>query len=79
MVQRAPRLAADLGNPMGASLILLAAFCSLTQLVKLDALIEAIRACVPSYRQQHVAGNIRTLESGWEALPSGAAPAWGDA
>lgn len=75
----ATRVAAEIGNPMGASLVLLAAFCSLTQLVKLDALIEAMRASVPSYRQQHIEGNARALRSGWDALPSGAAPAWGDA
>jgi Pyruvate/2-oxoacid:ferredoxin oxidoreductase gamma subunit len=34
----ATRVSGELGNPMGASLVLLAAFCSLTQLVKLDAL-----------------------------------------
>ena len=72
----ATRIAAELGNPMGASLVLLAAFCSLTQIVKLDALIEAMRASVPSYRQQHVESNVRALRTGWEILPSGSAPAW---
>jgi Pyruvate/2-oxoacid:ferredoxin oxidoreductase gamma subunit len=75
----ATRIAAELGNPMGASLVFLAAFCNLTQIVKLDALIEAMRASVPSYRQQHVESNAHALRSGWELLPSGAAPAWGDA
>lgn len=75
----ATRVAAELGNPMGASLVLLAAFCGLTQLVKLDALIEAMRAEVPPYRQQHVEGNARALRTGWDMLPSGAVPAWGDA
>ena len=68
-----------LQGPMGASLVFLAAFCNLTQLVKLDALIEAMRASVPSYRQQHVESNARALQSGWALLPSGAAPAWGEA
>jgi Pyruvate/2-oxoacid:ferredoxin oxidoreductase gamma subunit len=76
---QATRIAAELGNPMGASLVLLAAFCNLTQIVKLDALIEAMRASVPSYRQQHVEGNAKVLRAGWELLPSGAAPAWKDA
>jgi Pyruvate/2-oxoacid:ferredoxin oxidoreductase gamma subunit len=75
----ATRIAAELGNPMGASLVLLSAFCSATGLVKLDALIEAMRASVPAYRQQHVEGNVRALRSGWEAQPSNTAPAWGDA
>jgi 2-oxoglutarate ferredoxin oxidoreductase subunit gamma len=75
----ATRIAAELGNPMGASLVLLAAFASLTQLVKLDTLVEAMRASVPSYRQQHVEANARALRTGWEILPSGAAPAWGGA
>jgi Pyruvate/2-oxoacid:ferredoxin oxidoreductase gamma subunit len=75
----ATRVAAELGNPMGASLVLLSAFCSLTQMVKLDALVEAMRAEVPPYRQQHVEGNARALRAGWDILPSGAAPAWGAA
>jgi len=75
----ATRIASELGNPMGASLVLLAAFASATGLVKLDALMEAMRASVPSYRQQHVEGNARALAAGWELLPSGAAPAWGGA
>jgi Pyruvate/2-oxoacid:ferredoxin oxidoreductase gamma subunit len=75
----ATRTAAELGNPMGASLVLLAAFCNLTGIVKLDALIEGMRASVPSYRQQHVEGNTRVLRAGWDLLPCGAAPAWKDA
>jgi Pyruvate/2-oxoacid:ferredoxin oxidoreductase gamma subunit len=73
----ATRIAAELGNPMGASLVLLAAFCNLTAIVKLDALVEAMRAEVPSYRQQHVEGNARALAAGWDLLPSGSVPAWG--
>ncbi|MCJ7438856.1 MAG: hypothetical protein MUP97_13980, partial [Acidimicrobiia bacterium] len=48
----------------------------LTGLVGLDALVEAMRESVPSYRQQHVDANERTIRAGWEAVPAGAHPAW---
>jgi Pyruvate/2-oxoacid:ferredoxin oxidoreductase gamma subunit len=72
----ATEIAAKLGAVMSASMVLTGAFASLTGLVGLESLVEAMRASVPSYRQQHVELNAAALRAGWEALPSGKAPAW---
>lgn len=72
----ATKLAADLGNPMGASLVLIAAYANLTGLVALESLVDAMRQSVPAYRQQHVEANERTLREGFAALPENAVPAW---
>jgi len=74
----ATQIATDLGNALGASLVLLGAFVSLTRLLGLDSLIEAMRESIPSYRRQHVAANETALKVGFDALPAGRAPAWTD-
>jgi Pyruvate/2-oxoacid:ferredoxin oxidoreductase gamma subunit len=72
----ATELATELGNPLGGSMVMVGAYGALTGLVSVDALIEAMRASVPSYRQQHVAANERTIRAGWESVPAGTHPAW---
>jgi 2-oxoglutarate ferredoxin oxidoreductase subunit gamma len=72
----ATELAAELGNPLGGAMVMVGAYGGLTGLVSLEALVEAMRASVPPYRQQHVAANERTIRAGWEVVPSGAHPAW---
>jgi Pyruvate/2-oxoacid:ferredoxin oxidoreductase gamma subunit len=72
----ATRLAAELGNTMTASLVLLAAWTALRGFVTLDSLLAAMETCVPSYRQQHIEGNAAALRCGFAALPAGDAPAW---
>ena len=72
----ATALAAELGAPLSASLVALAGFASVTGLVGLDALVDAIRASLPPYRRQHAESNERALRAGFAALPRGAAPAW---
>ncbi len=72
----ATQIATDLGNALGASLVLLGAFASLTRLVGLDALLQAMRDSIPSYRRQHVGANETALERGFESLPPNGAPAW---
>ena len=58
-VHRVPAttVAADLGNPMGGAMVMLAAFCRITGLVALDALVEGMRSSIPPYRTQHIAAN----------------------
>ncbi len=73
------KLAAEAGNAMGASLVLLAALCGATGLVGLEALIAGMRDSVPSYRQQHLETNEAALRAGWAAAPEGCAQAWKDA
>jgi len=74
---RATEVAAELDNPLGGAMVMVGAYGGLTGLVGLDALVEAMRESVPSYRQQHVDANERTIRAGWEAVPAGAHPAWG--
>jgi Pyruvate/2-oxoacid:ferredoxin oxidoreductase gamma subunit len=75
----ATRLASELGNSLGASLVLVAAYANLTGLVSVESLVEAMRQSVPAYRRQHLEANERTLREGYLALPGGVAPTWGDA
>jgi Pyruvate/2-oxoacid:ferredoxin oxidoreductase gamma subunit len=72
----ATTVAADLGNPLGGSMVMLAAFCAATGLVERDALIEGMRASIPPYRTQHIEANERAIGAGWELLPVGEFPAW---
>ena len=46
------RIAADLGNGMAASLVLISAYAKLTGLVSLESLVKAMEQSVPSYRRQ---------------------------
>jgi len=72
----ATAVATEVGNSMAASMVILGAFCALTHLVPFDALVEAMRQSVPSYRTQHIATNERALRAGWDLLPPNAFPAW---
>jgi 2-oxoglutarate ferredoxin oxidoreductase subunit gamma len=72
----ATEIATELGAPLCASLVLIAAYAALTQLLQLASLVEGMHQSVPSYRRQHVTANERALAAGFDALPAGAAPAW---
>ena len=69
-------IAAGLGAPMSAGLVLLGAYAAVTGMVGLDALIAAMTRLVPPYRQQHIAKNEAALRSGHDAVPALAAPFW---
>lgn len=72
-------MATDLGNPMTASFLLLGAFVSLTGLVQMGSIMNAMRQLVPSYRAQHVVANERAIEAGAGAVPALGEPAWSTA
>jgi len=72
----ATKVATELGNAMGASMVMLGAYCALTAAVTCDALVEGMRASIPSYRTQHVEANERAIRTGWGLLPAGAFPFW---
>jgi 2-oxoglutarate ferredoxin oxidoreductase subunit gamma len=72
----ASEVAADLGAPLAASLVMLGAYGAITSIVGLAALIEGMRASIPSYRTQHIDANERAMRAGWELLPAGEVPAW---
>ena len=72
----ATRIATDLGAPLAASLVLVAAYAGLTSVVGIDALVEAMQGSVPSYRRQHLETNERALRAGYASVPRNAAPAF---
>jgi 2-oxoglutarate ferredoxin oxidoreductase subunit gamma len=74
----ATRVAGEVASAMAASLVLAAGFAGATGLVGLEALIAAMRQCVPSYRRQHVEANERALRAGFGLLEGGATAAWPD-
>src|SRR5687768_16646280 len=69
-------IAAGLGAPMSAGLVLLGAYAAVTGLVGLDALIAAMARLVPPYRSQHIAKNEAALRAGHDTVPALAAPVW---
>ncbi len=74
---QATRIALELGQPMAASMVLLGAFSGLTAIAGLEALVEAMRASVPSYRRQHLEINERALRTGFATMtPSASVAAW---
>jgi 2-oxoglutarate ferredoxin oxidoreductase subunit gamma len=72
----ATEVATELGAPLAASLVMLGAYASISAIVELASLVEAMRASIPSYRTQHIAANERALHAGWDLLPHGAVSAW---
>jgi Pyruvate/2-oxoacid:ferredoxin oxidoreductase gamma subunit len=78
MVLRVPatNVAADLGNPLGGSLVILAAYAAITGIVARDALVEGMRESIPPYRTQHIEANERAIDAGWDLLPANEHPAW---
>jgi Pyruvate/2-oxoacid:ferredoxin oxidoreductase gamma subunit len=73
-------LAAGLGLPMAASMVMAGAYAGVTGLVELDSVIAGMRESLPPYRQQHAAGNERAIRVGFDATEDNgsrlAAPAW---
>lgn len=72
----AQQIAADAGAPLGASLVLLGAYCTLTGLCSPESLVEAMKRLVPSYRTQHVAGNEAAIRAGAVVGEPLVVPAW---
>jgi Pyruvate/2-oxoacid:ferredoxin oxidoreductase gamma subunit len=73
---RSSEIAADAGNPMGGAMVMIGAYVALTGLVGVDALVDAMRASIPPYRQQHIEANERVIRLGYHAVEPGAYPAW---
>lgn len=72
----ATEIATDLGNPLAASMVLVAAYSALTGLVGVESLVDAMRESVPSYRQQHLESNEKALRTGFGSVEARQAPAW---
>ena len=75
----AQALAREADAPRAAALVLLGALCSATGLVPLDALVDAMTALVPSYRQEHVEANTRALTVGHASVAPARTQAWEEA
>jgi Pyruvate/2-oxoacid:ferredoxin oxidoreductase gamma subunit len=73
---RASELAAEVGNELAASMVILGAFVGLTGIVGVDALLGGMRESVPSYRRQHLAVNEAALRAGLDAVDALCVPAW---
>jgi Pyruvate/2-oxoacid:ferredoxin oxidoreductase gamma subunit len=73
-------LAAELGLPMAASMVMAGAYTGVTGLVDLESVVAGMRESLPPYRQQHAAGNERAIRAGFHAAEEAgtrlAAPAW---
>jgi Pyruvate/2-oxoacid:ferredoxin oxidoreductase gamma subunit len=69
-------IATELGHPLGASMVMAGAYAGLTGIVGAEALVEAMRASIPSYRTQHIAANEGAIRAGIDAVETGAFPAW---
>jgi 2-oxoglutarate ferredoxin oxidoreductase subunit gamma len=73
----AAAIATEIGSPMAAAMVLVAAHARITGLVGLDALVAGMRESVPPYRRQHLEANEKALRAGFAHAAPGAAPAWG--
>jgi Pyruvate/2-oxoacid:ferredoxin oxidoreductase gamma subunit len=75
-------IATELGHPLGGSMVMAGAYAAITGIVGADALVEAMRESIPSYRTQHIAANERAIRAGLDAVDPverGAFPAWAPA
>ena len=72
----ATNVAADLGNPLGGSMVMLAAYAAITGIVARDSLVAGMRESIPPYRTQHIEANERAIAAGWDLLPANEHPAW---
>jgi Pyruvate/2-oxoacid:ferredoxin oxidoreductase gamma subunit len=73
---RATEIAAEAGNPLGGAMAMIGAYAALTGLVGIDALVDAMRASIPPYRQQHIEANERVIRLGYDAIERDRYPAW---
>jgi len=72
----ASTVAADLGNPQGASMVALGALAAATGLVTRGALVAAAAQVLPPYRAQHAQANATALEAGFELVAGPRCEAW---
>jgi Pyruvate/2-oxoacid:ferredoxin oxidoreductase gamma subunit len=69
-------IAAELGNELGGSMVMVGAYVGITGLVGLDATVEAMRRSIPPYRKQHTAANEVAIQAGYDAVDLLGFPAW---
>ncbi len=64
----ATRMAEQAGNIMGACMIALGAFSALTDIVRIDSLVQAMRETLPPHRQHLAERNVGLLTLGAEHI-----------
>lgn len=74
----ATKIANDLGSPMCGAMVLLGAYAKLSGIVKLESLITAMTASLPSYRQQHIEANTEALTVGFDSVKADTSPVWSE-
>lgn len=74
----ATAIADEIGAPLAASMVLVAAYARITGIVGIDSLIEGMRASVPAYRRGHIEANTAALRAGFESTEANVAPAWSE-
>jgi len=73
---RATNIAAELGNELGGSMVMVGAYVGVTGLVTLNSAVEAMQQSIPPYRTQHIAANENAIRAGCDAVDPLAFPAW---
>jgi Pyruvate/2-oxoacid:ferredoxin oxidoreductase gamma subunit len=73
---RGTELAAEVGNELSASMVVLGAAVAITGLVGLDRVVAAMHESVPAYRRQHLEVNEAALRAGFGAVRPLTVPAW---
>ncbi len=71
----ASRLAIELGARSAGSMVMVGAVAAATGLVKLESLVRAMENALPSYRKKHVPDNAKALQTGFDTVRAGSAPA----
>jgi 2-oxoglutarate ferredoxin oxidoreductase subunit gamma len=69
-------IAAEMGAPLTAAMVLTGAFVAATGLVQIASLVDAMAESLPPYRRQHVETNAAALRRGYESTDGRVAPAW---
>jgi Pyruvate/2-oxoacid:ferredoxin oxidoreductase gamma subunit len=72
----ATEIATQLGNALGASMVMTGAYAGVTGLVTLDGAIAGMRESIPPYRRQHLRANEEALRAGFAHADRLSFPAW---
>jgi Pyruvate/2-oxoacid:ferredoxin oxidoreductase gamma subunit len=72
----ASKIAAGLGSPKAVSMVAIGALAAATELLSLEALVEATAHVLPSYRAEHAAANAEAIRAGFALVDRPVRRAW---
>jgi Pyruvate/2-oxoacid:ferredoxin oxidoreductase gamma subunit len=72
----ATEVAIEMGDIVAATMVMVGALASATELVGVDSLCAAVRRCLPPYRQELADLDERAIRAGAETAPADAPSAW---